>query len=382
MNGRRTRAPHLYSVFLPAVTALFLCTPSFRLIRPWVWVLRLMSPPSIHCFSHHLLIPAHDMSASPFRSASPDEKSPRTPHLGMGITRELPLPNTQRWSSSPASHALTLRPGSSSSSASVCGSTRRSPPTAELHSGMIPAPTVYRSPPILPRIQTTDPLASPVQAVQGVAVEVTGQHKRISGDFVLASPPKRHRRDVSHSSVSAYPTPARSNDSLAGSATRYWSPPKPTHVEPYRHPQQTHLTPLLARPRLSIHPYAAPQPHPVHPDARFYSACAMRPQLQSGLFGSGLSGPEGRGGSPASAISAGAGFKAPRKRGRSCPVLCTEIGADCSADDSQLAILLETFERTSYPSTEEREHLARKLGMTSRSVQIWVRLIPSHFVHV
>lgn len=43
-----------------------------------------------------------------------------------------------------------------------------------------------------------------------------------------------------------------------------------------------------------------------------------------------------------------------------------------SADDLQLNVLNEVFERTSYPSTEEREDLARRLGMTSRSVQIWV----------
>jgi hypothetical protein len=48
--------------------------------------------------------------------------------------------------------------------------------------------------------------------------------------------------------------------------------------------------------------------------------------------------------------------------------------AEPVADDSQLSILLDTFERTSYPSTEEREILARQLGMTSRSVQIWVSL--------
>ena len=45
-----------------------------------------------------------------------------------------------------------------------------------------------------------------------------------------------------------------------------------------------------------------------------------------------------------------------------------------AADDVQLQILMSVFERTPYPSTEEREALARKLGMTSRSVQIWVSL--------
>jgi len=45
-----------------------------------------------------------------------------------------------------------------------------------------------------------------------------------------------------------------------------------------------------------------------------------------------------------------------------------------AADDVQLQLLMSVFERTSYPSTEEREALARKMGMTSRSVQIWVSL--------
>lgn len=43
-----------------------------------------------------------------------------------------------------------------------------------------------------------------------------------------------------------------------------------------------------------------------------------------------------------------------------------------TADDEQLGLLNEVFERTAYPTTAEREELARRLGMTSRSVQIWV----------
>lgn len=46
-----------------------------------------------------------------------------------------------------------------------------------------------------------------------------------------------------------------------------------------------------------------------------------------------------------------------------------------AADDVQLMVLNQVFERTAYPSTEERDALARQLGMTSRSVQIRVRFV-------
>lgn len=48
----------------------------------------------------------------------------------------------------------------------------------------------------------------------------------------------------------------------------------------------------------------------------------------------------------------------------------------CLANDVQLAALNDAFRRTHYPSTKERQELARQLGMTSRSVQIWVRFFP------
>ncbi|OCH95178.1 homeobox-domain-containing protein [Obba rivulosa] len=41
------------------------------------------------------------------------------------------------------------------------------------------------------------------------------------------------------------------------------------------------------------------------------------------------------------------------------------------ADPEQLKVLNETYARTAFPSTEERVELARKLGMSARSVQIW-----------
>lgn len=41
------------------------------------------------------------------------------------------------------------------------------------------------------------------------------------------------------------------------------------------------------------------------------------------------------------------------------------------ADAAQLKVLNETYERTAFPSTEERNALAKMLDMSPRSVQIW-----------
>jgi len=41
------------------------------------------------------------------------------------------------------------------------------------------------------------------------------------------------------------------------------------------------------------------------------------------------------------------------------------------ADAAQLKILNETYARTAFPSTEERQALAKELDMSARSVQIW-----------
>lgn len=41
------------------------------------------------------------------------------------------------------------------------------------------------------------------------------------------------------------------------------------------------------------------------------------------------------------------------------------------ADQQQLRVLHATFERTAFPTTDERNALAMQLGMTPRSVQIW-----------
>jgi len=41
------------------------------------------------------------------------------------------------------------------------------------------------------------------------------------------------------------------------------------------------------------------------------------------------------------------------------------------ANAAQLKVLNETYNRTAFPSTEERHALAKALGMSARSVQIW-----------
>lgn len=41
------------------------------------------------------------------------------------------------------------------------------------------------------------------------------------------------------------------------------------------------------------------------------------------------------------------------------------------ADAAQLKVLNDTYNRTAFPSTEERGELAKKLDMSARSVQIW-----------
>jgi homeobox protein YOX1/YHP1 len=41
------------------------------------------------------------------------------------------------------------------------------------------------------------------------------------------------------------------------------------------------------------------------------------------------------------------------------------------ADANQLRVLNETYNRTAFPSAEERAALAKKLDMSARSIQIW-----------
>ena len=42
------------------------------------------------------------------------------------------------------------------------------------------------------------------------------------------------------------------------------------------------------------------------------------------------------------------------------------------ADARQLEVLNATYNRTAFPSTEERAQLAKQLDMSARSVQIWL----------
>ncbi|KAK8849714.1 hypothetical protein IAR55_005049 [Kwoniella newhampshirensis] len=126
---------------------------------------------------------------------------------------------------------------------------------------------------------------------------------------------------------------------------------------PYRalhHDAPTSRGKIEQRPRLYIHPYVSPA---TRDDPRFhptgvYSAGGMRRPISPR---DGLPERRGRSFSPLRSGMSSPSFKPPRKR----------------ADDLQLSVLHEVFERTAYPSTEERDELARKLGMTSRSVQIW-----------
>ena len=46
------------------------------------------------------------------------------------------------------------------------------------------------------------------------------------------------------------------------------------------------------------------------------------------------------------------------------------------ADARQLEVLNSTYNRTAFPSTEERMKLAKDLDMSARSVQIWLEHAP------
>ncbi|WVW86903.1 hypothetical protein I302_108958 [Kwoniella bestiolae CBS 10118] len=175
-----------------------------------------------------------------------------------------------------------------------------------------------------------------------------GHH--VSLPHVYSAQPMIHRRHPSSGEihgvrVSQQPLPCPT-----------WAAPPPPPPAP-AHPGSSAMLGRphnLGRPRLQIHPYAPPRMDP-----RYYSAGGIgmhthtHPGIPHGVPVAGL-GREGVYMSSSSGMSPG-GFKAPRKR----------------ADDSQLTILNDVFEKTAYPSTEERDSLAKQLGMTSRSVQIW-----------
>jgi homeobox protein YOX1/YHP1 len=82
---------------------------------------------------------------------------------------------------------------------------------------------------------------------------------------------------------------------------------------------------------------------------------------------------------PVSPYSRAAGYPALRDNSPPAPPLSPTTGAEeptvkkkrKRADANQLKILTEVYNRTPFPSTEERLDLAKRLDMTPRSVQIW-----------
>lgn len=243
----------------------------------------------------------------------------------------------------------------------------------------------YRSPPPLPRleirddtVQAPDPDADhPAQHLKQQLPAVYQAQNQSTKDFYptpisvgemrwpAQSPHEDHR--VGHVPTTSQPSSTGSSPdrSMAQLPTgRSYAPP-PTMARPhqpaYVHPGHPQPTYGMMRPRLSIHPYAPPAIP--QGENRYWSAGGIPPPLGATH--------ERSYSSPSSALSPNS-FKAPRKRGerqRDNPVGMALM----IADDLQLNVLNEVFDRTSYPSTEEREDLARRLGMTSRSVQIWVR---------
>nr|ODN80271.1 hypothetical protein L203_05859 [Cryptococcus depauperatus CBS 7841] len=229
-------------------------------------------------------------------------------------------------------------------------------------------PLIYRSPPPLPGyVSNSDKRASNSRSVSPLA-NSSGHGQRLSyrSSRSPREPPPRYPREHSHRNNPSLPpihthpreyyAPLISPDCFYPLRPLphhyhdyYASVPYPSHVHArakdpaYRMPAQ--------RPRLPVHPYAAP-PVPVDERIKYYSAGALPhgPARDSRWTKEKASSP----GSAASSLGP-QNLKSPRKR----------------ADDVQLAVLSEVFQRTSYPTTEEREELAKQLGMTSRSVQIW-----------
>ncbi|XAO26209.1 hypothetical protein I312_105043 [Cryptococcus bacillisporus CA1280] len=144
----------------------------------------------------------------------------------------------------------------------------------------------------------------------------------------------------------------------------YYPPPPPFSAYIYSQREDAyHQRSQPPRLRTHIHPHTHPMS--TEYDLEFHSADRLGhgSRLSYGLRLSPVKGPSGgtvdnSTSSQASMVSTGnalSSIKSPRKR----------------ANDVQLAALNDAFRRTHYPSTKERQELARQLGMTSRSVQIW-----------
>ncbi|ODN98073.1 hypothetical protein I350_07715 [Cryptococcus amylolentus CBS 6273] len=140
----------------------------------------------------------------------------------------------------------------------------------------------------------------------------------------------------------------------------YYLPyPPHSYVYPPRREPGYRVPSSARRSRLHGHPYAPPPGRGYAKDGMRYHSAGPVPSEGHRNLAAGPSAGVRERRSPASAIvprgAGGANFKSLRKR----------------ADDVQLSILSDVFQRTAYPTTEERDKLARQLGMTSRSVQIW-----------
>ncbi|OWZ67024.1 hypothetical protein AYX14_05831 [Cryptococcus neoformans] len=352
----------------------------------------------------------------PFRELSQKAKMPTSPPLkDIPIDRlsKRPFESEGGMSKNADNHRSSLlSPTASSSQSPVLRLSHRSPKVEDngkKPSGSPPAarlPLLFRSPPTLPPLITRNPSRDPSPSSRtGPAPHQTVSHfedrasPRKSKEHGHGCPPggdyfppgyryplgypyaySSSARQYHSSLPPIYTHPAEyypvhvSTDRYYHAPPHvhydlddYYSPPRPFPAHVYSWGKDVyHRTPQPLRPRPHIHPYELPLSS--EDDMRFYSADGKRygSQLSHGLgsrsAGGSSDGRMGKGTSstsPASATSTNAvaviSFKSPRKR----------------TNDVQLAMLSEVFRRTQYPSTEERDELAKQLGMTSRSVQIW-----------
>lgn len=196
----------------------------------------------------------------------------------------------------------------------------------------------------------------------------------------------RHRSPLPpiHVHLAEYATPPQSHYHSEG----YYPSPPPFSAYIYSQREDAyHRRSQSPRPIPHIHPHTHPMS--TECDVRSHSADRLGhgSRLSYGLRLIPVNGPSGgtvdkNTSSQASMVSTGklafSGIKSPRKRGKFLQSILESqlMGQQCLANDVQLAALSDTFRRTHYPSTKERHELAMQLGMTSRSVQIWVRFFP------
>ncbi|KAF8639571.1 hypothetical protein AX17_001473 [Amanita inopinata Kibby_2008] len=117
------------------------------------------------------------------------------------------------------------------------------------------------------------------------------------------------------------------------------------HIPTQEHPSHSHLTAMPTTSHATIYDEIDPQrtePRPASPYNRSASHVAQSTFMPSSV-------------SPTGTTTEEPTIKKKRKR----------------ADANQLKVLNETYNRTAFPSTEERLALAKLLDMSPRSVQIW-----------